>query len=289
MSYAGIAVAIISISFASIFIKWSEAPAVIIAAYRMLFAALILMPFALRKAYREEMRWLERRQWWAVGLIGIILAFHFVAFNAALKETSVASATILITCHPIVVGVLGYIYLKERPRRSGAGIVLGLAGVVVISSADLSGGAIYGDLLALAGMLAAAFYLLGGRVLRQRVSVIPYAFLIYLIAAAVLFLSAVATGVPLWPYPADELVLFLALAAVSTIFGHTLLNWSLRYMPAAFVSLSMLGEPVGASILAFFLLSEAPSAGMLVGGAMVMAGILLTAGSAPTDDRTPDR
>jgi drug/metabolite transporter (DMT)-like permease len=289
MSYAGIAVAIVSISFASIFIKWSEAPAVIIAAYRMLFAALILMPFALRKAYREEMRWLERRQWWAVGLIGIILAFHFVAFNAALKETSVASATILITCHPIVVGVLGYIYLKERPRRSGAGIALGLAGVVVISSADLSGGAIYGDLLALAGMLAAALYLLGGRVLRQRVSVIPYAFLIYLIAAAVLFLAAVATGVPLWPYPADELVLFLALAAVSTIFGHTLLNWSLRYLPAAFVSLSMLGEPVGASILAFFLLSEAPSAGMLVGGAMVMAGILLTAGSAPTGDRTPDR
>lgn len=280
--------AIVSISFASIFIKWSEAPAVIIAAYRMLFAALILMPFALRKAYREEMRWLERKQWWAVGLIGIILAFHFVAFNAALKETSVASATILITCHPIVVGVLGYIYLKERPRRSGAGIVLGLAGVVVISSADLSGGAIYGDLLALAGMLAAALYLLGGRVLRQRISVIPYAFLIYLIAAAVLFLAAVATGVPLWPYPADELVLFLALAAVSTIFGHTLLNWSLRYLPAAFVSLSMLGEPVGASILAFFLLSETPGPGMLVGGAMVMAGILLAAG-APTGDMTPGR
>jgi len=282
-------VAIVSISFASIFIKWSEAPAVVIAAYRMLFAALILMPFALRKTYREEMRWLERRQWWVVGLIGIILAFHFVAFNAALKETSVASATILITCHPIVVGVLGYIYLKERPRRSGAGIVLGLAGVVVISSADLSGGAIYGDLLALAGMLAAALYLLGGRVLRQRISVITYAFLIYLIAAGVLFLAAVATGAPLWPYPADELVLFLALAAVSTIFGHTLLNWSLRYLPAAFVSLSMLGEPVGASILAFFLLSEAPSPGMLAGGARVMAGILLAAGSAPTGDRTPDR
>lgn len=261
----------------------------VIAAYRMLFAALILMPFALRKCCREEMRWLERRQWWAVVLIGIVLAAHFVTFNAALRETSVASATVLITCHPIVVGVLGYIYLKERPRRSGAGIALGLAGVVVISSADLSGGAIYGDILALTGMLAAAVYLLGGRVLRQRISVMTYAFLIYLIAAAVLFLAAVASGITLWPYPPEELLLFLALAAVSTIFGHTMLNWSLKYLPAAFVSLSMLGEPVGASILAALLLSEVPSTGMLVGGAMVMAGILLTAGSAPTGDRTPDR
>lgn len=285
------AVAIVSISFASIFIRWSDAPAVIIAAYRMLFAALMLMPFALRRKQREEMRWLGRRQWWAVGLIGVVLAIHFASFNAALQETSVASATILVTCHPIVVGVLGYIYLKEVPRRSGAGIALGLAGVVVISSADLSGGAIYGDVLALVGMLAAAVYLLGGRVLRQRVSVVTYAFLIYLIAAGTLFLAAVASGIPLWPYPAEEFVLFLALAAVSTIFGHTVLNWSLRYLPAAFVSLSMLGEPVGASILAFLLLSETPSVGMLFGGAMVMAGIFLTAGSAPrpTGGMTPSQ
>ncbi len=275
------AAAIVSISFASIFIRWSDAPAVVIAAYRMLFAALMLMPFALRRSHREEMRWLGRKQWWAVVLIGVVLAIHFASFNAALQETSVASATMLVTCHPIVVGVLGYIYLKEVPRRSGAGIALGLAGVAVISSADLSAGALYGNILALVGMLAAAAYLLGGRVLRQRVSVVTYAFLIYLVAAGVLFLAAVASNIPLWPYPAEEIVLFLALAAVSTIFGHTVLNWSLRYLPAAFVSLSMLGEPVGASILAFLLLAEAPSFGMVVGGAMVMAGIFLTAGPAP--------
>jgi len=284
-----VAVAIVSISFASIFIKWSEAPALIIAAYRMLFAALMLMPFALRKHHWEEMRGLERKRWWAVALIGVVLAIHFASFNAALQETSVASATLLVTCHPIVVGVLGYIYLKEVPRRSGAGIALGLAGVAVISWADLSEGAIYGDILALIGMLAAALYLLGGRVLRQSMSVVTYAFLIYLIAAGALFVAAIVAGLPLWPYPIDEIALFLALAAVSTIFGHTVLNWSLRYLPAAFVSLSMLGEPVGASILAFLLLSEVPGPGMLFGGAMVLAGIFLTAGSAPepTGDTIP--
>lgn len=273
------AVAITAISFASIFIRWSDAPPVVIAAYRMLFAALILLPFVLMRRNREEIVNLERRHWWLVLGIGMVLALHFLAFNAALKETTITSATILVTCHPIVVGVLGYIYLKERPRHSGVGIAVGLIGVVVISSADLSGGGIYGDLLALVGMLAAAVYLLGGRVFRQSIGVITYAFLLYITAAAVLFLVALGANAPLWPYPAEELVIFFALAIVSTIFGHTILNWSLRYLPAAFVSVSMLGEPVGASILAFLLLSETPSLGVAIGGAMVLAGILLTAGS----------
>lgn len=271
--------AIVSISFASIFIRWSEAPPLVIAAYRMLFATLILFPLAVRKQYRTEVRELDRRQWWAVIIIGAVLALHFAAFNAAVEMTSVASATILVTCHPIVVGILGWIYLKERPRRSGVGIAIGLAGVLVISSADLLHGSLTGALLALVGMLAAAFYILGGRVLRQRLSVIPYAAMVYAGATATLFLAALATGVPLWPYPSQEIVLFLALAVVSTIFGHTILNWSLRYLPAVMVSLSMLGEPVGASILAFLLLSEVPPAGVVIGGALVLAGIFLTAGS----------
>ncbi len=289
--YFGVAVAITAISFASIFIRWSDAPPVVIAAYRMLFAALILLPFVLMRKNREEVVLLERRHWWLILGIGMVLALHFLAFNAALKETTITSATILVTCHPIVVGVLGYIYLKERPRHSGVGIAVGLIGVLVISSADLSGGAIYGDLLALVGMLAAAVYLLGGRVLRQSVGVITYAFLLYSTAAAVLFLVALGSNAPLWPYPAEEFAIFFALAIVSTIFGHTILNWSLRYLPAAFVSVSMLGEPVGASILAFLLLSETPSLGVAIGGAMVLAGILLTAGSemrpAPSTSPSP--
>jgi drug/metabolite transporter (DMT)-like permease len=274
-----VAVAITAISFASIFIRWSDAPPVVIAAYRMLFAALILLPFVLMRRNREEIVSLERRHWWVILGIGMVLALHFLAFNAALQETTVTSATILVTCHPIIVGVLGYVYLKERPRHSGAGIAVGLIGVAVISSADLSGGAIYGDLLALVGMLAAAVYLLGGRVLRRSVGVITYVFLLYITAAAVLFLVALAANSPLWPYPLEEFAIFFALAIVSTIFGHTILNWSLRYLPAAFVSVSMLGEPVGASVLAFLLLSETPSIGVALGGAMVLAGILLTAGS----------
>jgi drug/metabolite transporter (DMT)-like permease len=259
----------------------------------MLFAALILLPFVLMKKNREEIVGLERKQWWLLAMVGVVLAFHFLTFNAALRETSVTSATVLITCHPIIVGILGYVYLKERPRRSGAGIAIGLLGVLVISSADLGGGEIYGDLLALMGMLAAAVYLLSGRVLRQTIGVVTYAFLVYLVAAITLFALALAAGTPLWPYPTEELVIFLALAVVSTIFGHTILNWSLKYLPAAFVSVSMLGEPVGATILAYVLLAESPSAGDVIGGAMVLLGIVLTAGTelgaSPRYGTTPGR
>lgn len=272
--------AITAISFASIFIRWSDAPPGVIAAYRMLFAALILLPLViLRPQDRKEIKELERQHWWVILGVGAILALHFLTFNASLKETSITSATVLITCHPIVVGILGYIFLKEKPKRSGAGIILGLIGVVVISSADLGGGKVYGDMLALIGMLAAAIYLLAGRVLRQRIGVIVYAFLIYSTAAIVLFATALASGTPLWPYPWQEFAIFGALAIVSTIFGHTILNWSLKYLPAAFVSLSMLGEPIGASILAMFIFSEVPSAGVIIGGAMVLVGIIMTAGS----------
>jgi drug/metabolite transporter (DMT)-like permease len=279
----------VAISFASIFIRWSAAPPEIIAAYRMLFATLILLPLAVRRPYRQEVRDLERRHWWAILLIGAVLAVHFLAFNAALQSTTVAAATVLVTCHPIVVGVLGWFYLKEAPRRGGVGIALGLLGVVVISFSDLVGGSWRGDILALIGMLAAAAYLLGGRVLRQRISVVADASQIIGVSTIVLFLTALAAGSPLWPFPSQEVALFLALAVVSTIFGHTLLNWSLRYLPAVFVSLSMLGEPVGASLLAFVLLSEVPSVGVIVGGALVLGGIMLTAGPAPNVGRSLGR
>lgn len=282
VEYGGVAVAIVAISFASIFIRWSDAPPEVIAAYRMLFATLILAPFALRGPRRAELAGAGRRTVAVMAGVGAVLAFHFFTFNAALELTSVAAATVLVTCHPLLVGVLGYALLRERPRNNGLGIVIGLGGVVVMASADLGAGRLEGDVLALMGMVAAAVYLLAGRVVRQRVGLVVYAFVVYAVCTAALFLLALARGSPLWPYPYEEIALFLALAVVSTLLGHTILNWALRYLPAAFVSVSMLGEPVGASILAALLLAEVPAPAVALGGAMVLLGIGLTAGSGRT-------
>lgn len=270
--------AIVAISFASIFIRWSEAPPEVIAFYRMLLATMVLAPFALRSRNRSDLASLDRRTAVIMLAVGAVLAIHFYAFNASLELTSVASATVLVTSHPLLVGVLGLVLLNERPRSGGLGLVIGLGGVVVISFADLGSGRLEGDLLALLGMVAAAVYLLAGRVVRQRVGLINYVLFVYSSCTAALFLIVLVNGSQLWPYPVQELMIFLALAIVSTLMGHTLLNWSLRYLPAAFVSVSMLGEPVGASILAALLLAEVPSPAVMLGAVMVLAGIALTAG-----------
>jgi drug/metabolite transporter (DMT)-like permease len=269
-------VAIVAISFASILIRWSEAPPEVIAFYRMLLATMVLAPFALRSRNRSDLASLDRRTTAIMLAVGAVLAIHFYAFNASLELTSVASATVLVTSHPLLVGVL--FLLNERPRSGGLGIVIGLGGVVVISFADLGSGRVEGDLLALVGMVAAAIYLLAGRVVRQRVGLINYVLIVYSSCTAALFLIALVNGSHLWPYPVQELMIFLALAIVSTLMGHTILNWSLRYLPAAFVSVSMLGEPVGASILAALLLAEVPAPAVALGAIMVLAGIALTAG-----------
>ncbi len=270
--------AIVAISFASILIRWSEAPPEVIAFYRMLLATMVLAPFALRSRNRSDLASLDRRTTAIMLAVGAVLAIHFYAFNASLELTSVASATVLVTSHPLRVGVLGLFLLNERPRSGGLGIVIGLGGVVVISFADLGSGRVEGDLLALVGMVAAAIYLLAGRVVRQRVGLINYVLIVYSSCTAALFLIALVNGSHLWPYPVQELMIFLALAIVSTLMGHTILNWSLRYLPAAFVSVSMLGEPVGASILAALLLAEVPAPAVALGAIMVLAGIALTAG-----------
>ena len=282
------AVAIAAISFASIFIRWSDAPPEVIAFYRMLFATLILAPFALRSRNRADLTSLDRRTAAIMLAIGAILAVHFYAFNASLDHTSVSSATVLVTAHPLLVGILGLVLLGERPGNNGLGLIIGLGGVIVISFADLGAGRLEGDVLALIGMAAAAAYLLAGRVVRQRVGLINYVLIVYSSCTAVLFVMALLNGSPLWPYPIQEIALFLALALVSTVLGHTVLNWSLRFLPAAFVSVSMLGEPVGASILAALLLAEVPAPAVALGAVMVLAGIALTAGPGrPSGDATP--
>ncbi len=274
--YAGIAIAIVSVSFASIFIRWSGAPPLVIAAYRMAIVTLILFPFAIGHS-RAEIMSIGGRQMLVLVVIGAVLAAHFFVFMTALKLTSVASATILVTCHPFIVIIISHFWLKESSKFAVPGIILGFLGVIVISYGNAGGDSLDGDFLAFLGAILAAIYILMGRFFRRKLGLISYVFIIYASAALFLFAACLVGNVPLWPYPVEEFVLFAALAVVSTIFGHTIFNWSLKYLPAYVISVSLLGEPVGATILAVLLLSEIPSLIILLGGVMVLAGIIITA------------
>ena len=272
-------VSIIAVSTASIFIRWSDAPAVIIAMYRMLISVALLLPFFIRNNGIAKLRLLGARGLLGLTGVGVVLAIHFVSWITSLGMTSVASSVIFVHSDPIFVAIVSNFFLKERiNRRVLAGIIISLIGVTVIAMGDavISESSLRGDLLALLGGLMLGIYLLGGRMFRRDLDLTTYVVPVYTSAALVLVIMSVITGATLTGYASREYLLFFLIALVPMIFGHTLYNWALKYVPAPVVSVSLLGEPVGASILAFFLLNEVPSGQVLVGGVVTLTGILLS-------------
>ncbi|HSA35264.1 MAG TPA: DMT family transporter [Methanomassiliicoccales archaeon] len=275
LAYPALFVAILAVSFASIFVRWSDSDPLVIAGYRMLFASLILAPFAFHE--RKDAVPMDRRTVGSVVLTGIVLAVHFFAFISSLRYTSVASSTLLVNFHPLIVGAASVLIIKESSKRTVIGVTIGFVGVAVIALTGLGTGESFGNALALLGGVMAALYILAGRMLRKTLGIFTYAFSVYLTAAAVLLASAAINGVSLWPYPTGELLIFLALAVVCTIFGHTVYNWSLRYLPAPVISTSLLGEPILASLLALVLLGEVPIWTVVLAAPLILIGVGLTA------------
>lgn len=274
-----IPIAIVSVSFASIFIKWSEAPSLTIAFYRLLFATMILiMPTMVFQ--REELLALSRRETTLLVLVGLALAFHFGFWISSLKYTTVANSVILVSTHPILIAVVAHYRLGERTSIYAAvGIGIALLGLAIIGVGDFiaTSESLFGDALALLGMVALAAYILSGRRIRKTTPILPYAFVVYLASTVFLLLGCLIFQVSLYPYPQQEWILFLALAVIPMIFGHTLYNWALRHVTALMVSTSILAEPILSSILAVFLVSELPSPYVLLGGPFVLGGIFLVA------------
>ena len=180
MAYAGVGVAVVAVSFSSILIRWSDANFLAIAAGRMLLSTAILAPFALI-LYRKELLALSGRDAAIMIGIGLVLATHFSLWIASLERTSVASSVVLVTSHPVLVGLVGHFFMSERLSRMNAvGIAVGLFGVVILTRGDAASGAdtLFGDLLAFLGGVAAGVYILGGRRTRQRISLPVYAFVV---------------------------------------------------------------------------------------------------------------
>ncbi len=304
---AAILVAVVCVSFASIFIRWSSslgADALTIALYRMGFATLLLAPFLLT-AKGRQLRALTPRDYGLLAIVGFALAGHFATWILSLQLVDVATSVVLVTSHPLLVALVSHFVFRERvDRQTAIGVGLGFGGVVLIATAQSGRGPdpLLGSLLAFLGAIGAGAYLLAGRRLRQRMDLVPYAVNVYGFATVFLVLFSLVTATPivLTTNLLPLLGLFLAMAAVSQIGGHTLYNFALKHVSATVVSTSLLGEPVGASILAFLLLGEAPGcpggtggaacAGtplVLVGSAFALAGIYLTARAAlaaPTAD-----
>jgi drug/metabolite transporter (DMT)-like permease len=288
---------ILAVSTAAIFIRLAQregAPSIVIAAARLTLATLILAPVALSR-YRGELKSLTRREWALAILSGLFLAIHFAAWITSLQFTSVASSVALVTTTPLWVALASPLLLHERTSRAAfIGLALALTGGVIIGLSDgctwqsgqltcpplrtfFEGQAFAGDLLALLGAWMAAGYLLVGRKLRAKMDLIPYIFLVYCISALVLIAIMVAMGASPFGYAPIVYLWFLLLALIPQLFGHSVFNWALKFVPASFVSVTLLGEPVGSTILAYFIFMEQPGWIKIGGAVLILVGIWLAA------------
>ena len=277
--YLALFTGVCAASSAAVLIRLCEAPALGIAAFRLLFASLILLPFSALRAGREGWIW-SCRDGLGMGLSGICLALHFALWITSLNYTSVANSVILVSTTPLFVGLASWLLLRERISVwTTIGIVAAMvgAGVIALKDGPSSRNSLLGDALAVGGAVAMSGYLLIGRRLRQRIPALPYVSVINAVAALFLTLACLAAGAPLSDYPKRTYLLLLLLALFPQIIGHSSFNWALRRISPAFISVALLGEPILASAIAFIVLSEGPSRSALMGGPVVLAGILLAA------------
>lgn len=276
LPYLALAGGVLATSFSGIMTRGSEAPAITVAFWRLFLTMLLLaVPLLLRQ--RGALARISRRDWLLSVISGVALAAHFYFWNTSLFLTSVAASTVLVDMHPFIVLLGGYFLFGERIRPWGvAGAVVAVLGAVVIGVGDARGGgtdALRGDIFALVGALTVAVYFLIGRSVRQRVELLPYTVTVYGVASTVLVSTALLTATPVTGYPARTWWLFVGLAVIPTVFGHTVFSWVLRYVRAGVVSLSILGEPVGAGILAWFIFDQRPGALTYLGAVLILAGI----------------
>lgn len=269
-------VSIVAVSTASILIRMSGAPPLAIATYRLAFATLMLLPFYIRSGGHKRLVNSSSKDILTLAAVGVVLAIHFGSWITSLGLTSVASSVLFVHVDPIFVAVVSHFFLGERIGRGTlVGISLAFVGAATIafSDAGVSGANLFGDLLAMIGAIMLGVYILTGRRMRQSLDLVSYVTPVYASSAVTLALASLATGTSLWPYPRNELLLFFAIALIPMIFGHTLYNWTLKWLSAPLVSISLLGEPVGATILAYVLLDEVPSVLALSGGVLILLGI----------------
>ena len=279
--------ALLAVSLSGPLVRISAAHPLVIAAWRLGFSLVIIaIALLITGQWRQWPRLTRREGVIAVGA-GVMLALHFWSWNTSVRLTTVAASVVLVNTQPVVVALLSMLWLREAPtRRQWIGIAIAMGGALIVALPDFSSSngavhphAIAGDALALLGALTAAIYFVGGRRLRSQLDLWAYVGLVYGSCFVALLVLIAATKAPLLPQPPRELAIFAALALGPMLLGHTGLNWALKHMPAYVVNIVLLGEPIGATIIAAFLpgIREIPGTATFIGGAIVLVGILLTA------------
>ena len=271
-----LAAGVLAVSWAAPLIRLAEAPAIVVAALRLGFAAPPVAGAALLLR-RDELRRISRGDAAVLAVAGLALALHFAFWVASVQRTSIVASVVLVATQPLFVGLGAWLTLGERPTRALLlGIAIAFGGALLIASSDLGdAGSLAGDALALLGAAFASVYLIAGRGVRRGVSNLTYVAAVNSVAVLALLAMLLASGAQVGGHPRDAYLYILALALVPQLIGHSSLTWALGYVPAAVVAVAILGEPVGATLIAATLLDEVPTLLEWAGAAVVLAGVYI--------------
>lgn len=274
MKRLAVLLGVAGVSLSAVFVRWSTAPSLVLAFYRMAFSALLLAPVAVVR--RGEFRALRRRELLLSLLSGAFLGFHFTCYFEALRWTSIASAVVLVDTEVLFVALASVLVLRKRlSRRAWAAVLLAFGGSVTVALADISAGAgaLRGNLFALSGALCMAAYTMLGTVCRRRLSTTVYTWLVYAAAAGIVLAAALAGRQPLTGWGPVNLLTALGMAVFCTLLGHSVFSWGLKFLPPAFISTVKLLEPVFASVWGLLLFAERPGFQVILGGGVILLGI----------------
>ncbi len=291
----GLFFGILAVSTASIFIRYAQsgAPSLVIATIRLITAVIVISPIAFFR-FRNKVFKISKRELSLLLLSGLFLAIHFAAWITSLEHTSIASSVVIVTTTPLWVALFSPIFLKEKNNSSiWIGLILAIIGSSLVAISNqcsfssetiiqcedlrltLDKNSIFGNFLALIGAWMAAGYMMVGRKLRSSMPLILYIFYVYLFSAIILLIITYGSGLNLFGYSNNSYFWMILLGLVPQLFGHSIFNWALGHLPAAFVSIALIGEPVGTILLAFLFLKETPSVLEFLGGFLIIIGIFL--------------
>lgn len=265
------------VSLSAVFVRWSTAPSLVLALYRMVFSAALLAPYTLLR-HRAALRALTRRDALLCLASGAFLGLHFAAYFESLRWTSIASSVMLVDTEVLFVALGSVLLLKKKlPGKAWLAVALAFGGSVVIAMADTAAGpdAVRGDVIALSGALCMAVYTMIGAVCRRRLTTAVYTFLVYTAAAVTLLAITLANGISLTGHGTVNYMTALGMAVFCTLLGHSVFSWGLKYLPPAYISTVKLLEPVFASVWGLLLFAERPGLLTVLGGAVIICGIAL--------------
>lgn len=266
------------VSSASILILFSTSHPFVIVFWRVLYGTLFMASIGVIRGDFSALKTpVVRENWHWLVAIGITLSLHFCTWFQSLFMTTVAASVVLVDSSPIFTAILSTLFLGEAlRRRSWVGILIASIGAVFLAWGDFGGSGIIalgGDLLALAGAVFLALYFVGGRRIAKEMPITVYTSVIYLFAAITTLIICMSFNLNVLVFEPTEVAIFIALAIFPTVLGHSVNNYLLTKVPAYVVSSAVLGEPIGAALLAAFIFAQIPGPTTIIGFIVILFGI----------------